>query len=159
MIHKTIEQHLELALEHLPNAFARLAFLAAVRDSYTGRYLHEGWALAASREEIHENLRRAHLEIFEFVCSMPLPELCAELSRYFHSLSVPSSETIRVWSEVESYRDLMPQGPCVEEREFFIAQISIALRVLITAPDWAQREVTSWRFLQPDQQFRHHLGN
>jgi hypothetical protein len=159
VIHKTVEQHLEVALEHLPTSFAKLAFLAAVRDPYTGRYLHEGWALAGSREEIHETLRRAHEEVFELVCSMPMPQLCAELSRYFSELALPFEESVGVWSEAESYRDMMPQGICAEEREFFVLQMRRALAVLITAPDWAQREVTSWRFLQPDQQFRRHLEN
>ena len=159
MIHRTIEQHLEVALDHLPSSFAKLAFLAAVRDPYTGRYLHEGWTLAGSRDEIHETLRRAHQEMFEFVCSMPMPELCAELNRYFRGLSSPFEQTVQVWTEVESYRDMMPQGLCVEEREFFVSQMRIAMKVLITAPDWAQREVTSWRFLQPDQRFRRHLEN
>jgi hypothetical protein len=159
MIHKTIEQHLELALDHLPTSFARLAFLAAVRDPYTGRYLHEGWTLIGSREKIHQILRSVHAEIFELVCSMPIPELCAELNGYFRGLSVPFEESVRVWSESESYRDMLPQGICADEREFFISQMRTALRILLTAPDWAQREVTSWRFLQPGQQFRRHLEN
>jgi len=159
MIHKTLEEHLERALDHLPSSFAKLAFLTAVRDPYTGRYLHEGWSQLGSREEIHETLRSAHEEIFEVVCSMPMPQLCAELSSYFRGLSVPFEESLRVWGEVESYREMMPQGLCAEEREFFVSQMRLALQVLITAPDWAQREVTSWRFLRPDQQFRRHLEN
>jgi hypothetical protein len=159
MVNKTVDQHLEATLDHLPSAFAKLAFLAAVRDPYTGKYLHEGWTSSGSPEAIHETLRRAHLEVFEFVCSMPIPQLCADLNSYLCGLSVPFEQTVRVWREVESYRDMMPQGICAEEREFFVHQLQMALRVLLTAPDWAQREVTSWRFLQPDQQFRRHLEN
>ena len=159
MIQKSVEQHLERALDHLPTSFAKLAFLAAVRDPYTGRYLHEGWTLAGSREEIHETLGRAHEEVFQLVCSLPMPELCAELSSYLRGLSVPFAESVRVWGECESYRDMMPNGICSAEREFFASQLRIALRILIIAPHWAQREVTSWRFLQPGQQFRRHLEN
>lgn len=159
MIRKTIEQHLEAALDQLPTSFAKLAFLAAVRDPYTGRYLHEGWTSLASQEEIHKTLRRAHEEIFDLVCSMPMPELCAELNSYFSAASVPFGESVRVWSELESYRKMMPLGVCAEEREFFLSQMRLAMNVLITAPDWARREVTSWQFLQPDQQFRRHLEN
>jgi hypothetical protein len=159
MVHKTLEQHLDLAFEHLPTSFAKLAFLAAVRDSYTGRYIHEGWVSAGSSEQIHETLRDAHCEVFQFVCSMPISQLCAELGSYLRRLSVSFQESVRLWSEMEPYRDMMPAGICAEEREFFLSQMRMALEALITAPDWAQREITSWRFLRPDQQFRRHLEN
>ena len=156
---RSLPKQLELSLEHLPTAFSKLVFLTAVRDPYTGRYLHEGWTSVGSLEEIHSLLRGSHHEVFEFVCSMPIPRLCGELDDYLRSLSTPWDETIRVWNELETYRQMIPEGICLEEREFFTSQMHVALDVLATAPDWARRELSSWRFLPPDQQLRRHLEN
>jgi hypothetical protein len=156
---RTLGENLTLSFDHLPTAFAKLAFLSTVRDPYTGRYLHEGWASMGSSEEIHRLLRDTHREVFEFVCSMPIPRLCGELHNYLRSLSTPWEETIRVWNELETYREMIPQGICFEEREFFTSQMHVALDILAKAPDWAQRELSSWRFLPPAQQLRRHLEN
>ncbi len=157
---KTLKQHLELIFEHLATAFAKLAFLTAVRDSYTGKYLHEGWSSMGSSEEIHELLRSTHDEVFEDVSGLPIAQLCAELERYFHSLATPLQPTARLWNELESYREMVPEGICPEGRELFVSQMRAALAILISAPDWPPRpELVSWRLRQPDQQFPHHLEN
>jgi hypothetical protein len=84
---------------------------------------------------------------------------CAEVDGYLRSLPSSWEETLRVWRELESYREMIPQGICVEEREFFVSQMHVALDVLSTAPDWPRRELSSWRFLPPAQQLRRHLEN
>ena len=159
MIPKTLEEHLELTFAHLSTPFAKLAFLAVVRDPYTGKYVHEGWTSISSPEQIHEVLRAAHREVFEFLCSLSMTQVCGELADYLHTPGSPLMATVRVWSELEVFRDLVPQGICVEERDFFVSQMQIALEVLAIAPNWAPMELASWRFLPPDQRFRHHLGN
>jgi hypothetical protein len=156
---RSLSEQLEISLERLPIAFAKLAFLTSVRDPYTGEYLHEGWASMGAPEEIHRILRNAHHEVFEFVCSMPIAQLCAEVDGYLRSLPANREQTLRVWRELESYREMVPQGVCAEEREFFVSQMQGAVEVLTTAPDWARRELASWRFLPPDQRFQRHLEN
>jgi hypothetical protein len=133
--------------------------LATVRNPYTGKYLHEGWSLFGSSEEIHSLLRDTHHEVFEFVCSMPIARLCGELGAYLRSLSAPWQDTIRLWNELEGCREMIPQGACIEEREFFTSQMQVALQVLAQAPDWARWELSSWQFLPPAQQLRRHLEN
>jgi len=159
VIPKTLEEHLELTFAQLSTPFAKLAFLAAVRDPYTGKYAHEGWASISSPETIHEALRAAHLEVFEFLCSMSITQFCAELAGYLRMAGAPLITAVRAWIELEVFREMVPQGICVEERAFFVSQVQIALEVLAIAPNWAPRELASWRFLPPDQRFRHHLGN
>ena len=157
---KSLKQHLELAFEHLATAFAKLAFLTAVRDSYTGKYLHEGWSSMGSSEEIHELLRSTHHEVFECVSGLPITQLCDQLERYLHSLVTQLQHTARLWSELESYREMIPEGICGEGRELFASQMRAAVAVLISAPDWPpMRELISSRLLRPDQQFQHHLEN
>ncbi len=160
MTPRALEEHLNLSLKHLPGAFAKLAFLTAVRDPYTGKYLHEGWTSLASFEEIHEMLRSTHNGVFEFVSGLAMPELCAELKSYFDSLPAPFRQTAQLWSELESYREMIPEGTCIEGREFFVSQMRAAVAILISLPDWHPiQERGAWRHRQPDQQFLPHLEN
>lgn len=156
---RSVEDHLELAFEHLPSAFAKLSFLTTVRDPYTGRYLHEGWTLADSPEEIHKLLRSTHNELFEFVCGLSIGQLCSQLDGYLRTLPVPCERAISLWNELESYREMIPEGTCVAERDFFASQMQIALDVLANAPEWVRRDQSSWRFQPPLQQFPRHLEN
>jgi hypothetical protein len=159
MLRKTLEQQLEESFRYLPNPFAKLAFLTTVRDPYTGRYMHEGWCTVGAVDEIHETLRRAHRNVFEYICTLPLLELCGHMTSYFRTLAAPSADTMRLWRELECYREMMPQGSCVAEREFFVSQMRTALNAVITAPEWIQKRLAASRFLPPDQQFRRHLDN
>jgi len=49
MREKPISRYLQNVLDALPSAFAQLVFLSSLRDPYTGRYLHEGWASVFER--------------------------------------------------------------------------------------------------------------
>jgi len=110
MILKSVEDQLELTFTYLPTCFSRLAFLASVRDSYTGRYLHEGWAMQSSAEQVHEILRRKHKDVFNLVLNMPLVTVCGELKGYLESLANAQQRTMTLWLELESYRDMLPEG-------------------------------------------------
>ena len=136
MLGRTLEDELALTLNALPTAFSKLSFLTMVRDPYTGRYLHEGWTLWSSRDEIHQLLRETHEEVFDNVLDLTLPLLCGELRNYLDSLSEPRERIAKFWLEFESYREMVPQGVCVQVREFFVSQVRTSLNVLLTVPDW-----------------------
>lgn len=160
MITGTLEQQLRLAFKHLPSVFARLAFLTALRDPYTGKYMHEGWASIESSEEIHDMLRSTHCELFDVVSGRSIPQLCAELEKYFESLSAQPHQTYKLWKQLEPYREMVPEGTCDEAKEFFVSQMRAAVAVLIIAPDWVPlREPAASRFLRPDPRPPHHLEN
>jgi len=136
MLVRTIEDELALTLNALPTAFSKLSFLTTVRDPHTGRYLHEGWLPWSSRDEIHELLRKAHEEVFENVLNLTMPLLCGELRSYLDSISELRERAARFWLELESYREMIPQGVCVQAHDFFRSQMRLSLKVLLTAPDW-----------------------
>ena len=136
MILKSVEDEVELTFTYLPTCFSRLAFLASVRDSYTGRYLHEGWAMQSSAEQVHEILRRKHKDVFNLVLNMPLVTVCGELKGYLESLANAQQRTMTLWLELESYRDMLPEGISRVSRAFFLSQIKMALKVLLTIPQW-----------------------
>lgn len=135
MLLKSVEDQLELTFTYLPTCFSRLAFLASVRDPYTGRYLHEGWAMQSSAEQVHEILRRTHKDVFNLVLKMPLRKFCGELKGYLESLANTQQRTMTLWLELESYRDMIPEGMSRVSRAFFLSQIKMALKVLLTIPE------------------------
>jgi len=137
MILKSVEGQLELTFTYLPTSFSRLAFLASVRDSYTGRYLHEGWAMQSSAEQVHEILQRTHKDVFNLVLKMPLVTICGELKGYLECLANTQQRTMTLWLELESYRDMLPEGMSRVSRAFFLSQIKMALKVLLTIPEWS----------------------
>lgn len=137
MIAKGVEHQLELTFTYLPTGLSRLAFLASVRDSYTGRYLHEGWAMQSSAEEVHKILRRTHKDVFNLVLKMPLTSFSRDLKGYLESLAGTQEQTISLWLELESYRDMIPEGVSQASRTFFLSQIRVALKVLLRIPDWS----------------------
>lgn len=160
MTPRTLEEQLKLTWKHLPSVSAKLAFLTAVRDPYSGKYIHEGWTHFGSSEEIHEMLRSTHRALFEMLCALSISALCAELNMYFTTLSSPQKETVRLWRELEPFREMVPEGISVEERDFFVSQMRAAMAVLVIAPDWSLlREPASLQFRQPDQLFQPHRGS
>lgn len=143
MFLKSVEDQLELAFTYLPTCFSRLAFLASVRDPYTGRYLHEGWAVQSSVEHVHEILRQTHKDVFNLVLNMPLTRFCGELKGYLESLAGKQERTISLWLELQSYRDMIPEGVSHSSRAFFLSQIKVALKVLLRTPEWSPIQAQS----------------
>jgi len=143
MIPTSVEDQLELAFTYLPTCFSRLAFLASVRDPYTGRYLHEGWAMQSSAEQVHEILRRTHKDVFNLVLKMPLRKFCGELKGYLESFADTQQRAMTLWLELETHRDMIPEGISPVSRAFFLSQVKIALKVLLTIPEWTLIQVQS----------------
>jgi hypothetical protein len=130
-----LARQLDYSLESLPTPFARLVFLASLRDPYTGQYLHEGWGSVATVTDIHQALEKAHREIFSAVVAMPLADVCKELGRHFAALRQPQAEVVKLWLEIEPYREMIPQGCSAVERSLFVAQIRLALEALQRLPE------------------------
>lgn len=124
-------------MSSLPSAVARLVYLASIRDSYTGRYQHDGWFTLATPEEVHWVVRRIHRETFESVMQLELELLCEELKGHFESIGGAVKEVAGSWLEFEPYREMMPTACPAVDRCFFISQMRTALKVLVCSPDLA----------------------
>jgi hypothetical protein len=60
-----------------------------------------------------------------------------ELKGYLESLAQARQRTIALWLELETYRDMIPEGVSPVSRAFFLSQIKMALKVLLTIPEWS----------------------
>ena len=145
--------YLSHALAAVPNPFERLVYFSALRDSQTGRYLHEGWQTCSSPEEVHVTLHEAHRNAFEWVLSFPLVAISQELRRHLESIGWSGERhAVQYWLENEPFRELIPDGCSAIARKFFISQLRFALEILARAPHWRPlQEQASWPHSRPGQ--------
>jgi hypothetical protein len=135
-----ISRYLYRVFDSLPSPFAQLAFLASLRDPYTGHYLHEGWASICSPAEVNVALRTTHQDVFECVANLSLVGLSRELRKHFKSLGEAERRAATLWLETEPYYEMIPEGCSSLSRKFFISQVRFALELLIHAPSWEYLE-------------------
>ena len=148
-----LDLYMNRALDSLEGPLPRLVFLTSLRDPYTGRYLHEGWATVFPPDVVHRALRDTHCSVFESVVSMMLPVLCNELRKHFHSLGEEEPKVARLWLDTEPYHEMIPEGCDTLPRRLFISQVRAALEVLACCPDWEFLEKPiALPLLQPDLQ-------
>jgi len=133
----SLSRYLSDALTCLATPFAQLAFLTSVRDHYTGRYMHEGWASFSSPSEVHDLLRNTHLRVFDGVLRLSLVAFCKELRKHFQALEQEERRVVHLWLEIEPYYEMIPQGCSLLSRKMFISQFRLALEILAQAPEWA----------------------
>jgi len=138
--YQALMRHVTRALSSLPSSLARLVYLASLRDSYSGSYLHEGWITIATPEEVNGALLRLHLKTFNDLLDCSLGELCGELRDHFESLGSSGCKAVELWLELEPYREMLPGGCSPLQRSLFISQVKAALRVLACSPDLAVLE-------------------
>src|SRR5215467_6786542 len=135
-----ISRYLNNALGALPSPFAQLVFLASLRDPYTGRYFHEGWASVSSPGDVNSALRETHRAVFDSVTAMSLMPLTRELRKHFQCLGETELRVAKLWLQTEPYHEMIPEGCPLIARKFFISQLRLALEVLSQAPNWAYLE-------------------
>ena len=153
-----VSRYLLDAMSALPTPFARLVFLASMRDHYTGKYLHDGWIRVSSPEEVNSALGKMHRHVFEVVAVLPLLDLCKEIRKHFESLGEAEPRTANFWLETEPYYEMIPARYPPLARKLFISQVRLALEILVRAPKWGCLETeTSTSSLPPPPDPAHPL--
>jgi hypothetical protein len=96
-------------LEPLKSTYARLAYLAVLKDPATGKYAHEKLAAVYGEERVSEALAKCHEEVFERLLEMPLAQQEEDLRTYISLLptgkewnDVQCVETTRAWVPAEA---------------------------------------------------------
>ena len=71
---RVIQDFTSTTLAAIPSAFARLTYLASLRDLSSGRYGHAGLTAVYPSEAVQQALEQCHEEIFERILESPLEE-------------------------------------------------------------------------------------
>jgi hypothetical protein len=110
--------------------FARLIYLASMRDYNSAIYHHEGLAARYGQEQARDALQASHRDIFCRLVSLPLEGLVTELEAYVRASHEAPEGFIHAWQELEPYRVAVPMEADSTMVQLFLSNIRLALEVL-----------------------------
>ncbi|MGE5488006.1 MAG: hypothetical protein ACM3ZB_09340 [bacterium] len=117
-------------LSQVPTLFGRLAYLASLRDSNTGRYEHFGLSQAFGEIEADRVLRESHEQTFsEWLCQ-PLEMQQADLDQYLSELKGERAAVLATWMRLAPYRNLPPSSARDVEKRLFLADLETLLAIM-----------------------------
>ena len=117
-------------LSRIPSVFGRLVYLAATRSSTSDAYEHDVLTLLHGEGPSHRALRRSHAQTFsEWLC-LNLREQKADLDLYLSGWSDRSHSAILDWVRLETHLSLLPSSATKAERELYLSDFHLLLKVL-----------------------------
>lgn len=117
-------------LSKIQGNFARLIYLASMRDYNSARYYHSGLADRYSLPFAEKALEQAHRHVFAAVSTCPLADLTKELELYMRSTRENPQDFFRAWQTVEPFRVVVPLGTHPTSVALFVSNVKFALGVL-----------------------------
>jgi len=117
-------------LAGIPGEFARLTYIASLRDLSSGRYEHAGLAALYPDEAMQQALRLCHEQIFERVLETPLERQEADLKACLERMPGGLPEVLNHWRRMEAYRVLMPEQAPGYLKELFCSNLRALLEIL-----------------------------
>lgn len=117
-------------LSKIHGDFARLIYLASMRDYNTGEYHHDGLARMFTEEIAGRAIASCHSEVFRRLVLRPLKELVEQLELYASSNGSTSSELVRTWERLQPYRVTVPLECSPLAARLFVSNVRAALAVL-----------------------------
>jgi hypothetical protein len=116
--------------------FARLVYIASLRDYNTGRYHHYGLESRYAADIVNKGLHECHVRVFEDLVTLPLKDQTEDLLNFFESLKEDKARLVEVWRRLRSYQILPPENCDPLARELFDKNIEIMLRILRETDLW-----------------------
>jgi hypothetical protein len=117
-------------LAGIPTHPGRLAYLASLRDTNTGRYEHFGLAQKMGAEESDRLLRDSHMEVFRQWLDFGLERQYRELGDYLADLEGDKREIVFNWLSLGPYAAWIPADSRDVERKLFYADIASLLELV-----------------------------
>jgi hypothetical protein len=128
-IHRQILYDLAIHyLEPLCGNFARLAYLASLKNPTTKIYAHDRLAAVYGPEPVGESLAECHEELFERLLEMPLAEQEQDLRQFVATLPEGAQESIRRCQG--RMEDWIPLGAPNYLKELFRSNLTALLGLL-----------------------------
>jgi hypothetical protein len=116
-------------LEPLPEVFSRLAYVAGLRQTPTGKYTHDRLATVYAQAQIDEVLAKCHEELFERLLEMPLSAQEKGLRKYLSSLPGAFEENVRRYKKV-AVEWIPPDAPSYL-KELFASNLNVLTEILL----------------------------
>lgn len=127
---RVIQDFTSTTLAMIPSAFARLAYMASLRDLSTGRYEHAGLVAVYQREAVQQALEQCHEEIFERLLESTLEEQERDLRAYLENIELGIEIAVSHWRKLQAYRTLLPVEAPDYLKELFCSNIRVLLEMI-----------------------------
>lgn len=115
-------------LEPLGGSFARLAYLASLKDVTTHEYAHDRLAAAYGAGPVSETLAKCHEELFERLLEMPLSQQEEDLRQFIGALPEGGQEGVRVCQQ--RMEEWIPAGAPAYLMELFRSNVVALLEII-----------------------------
>jgi|SRR5919108_47080 hypothetical protein len=133
----------ERNLSKMRGDFARLVYLASMRNYNTGEYHHDGLACVFSESVAERAIAVCHRDVFRKVVLCSLRELVEQLEVYASSNTPGCYELVRIWEKLQPYRAIVPLECSALTARFFVSNVRTALAILQSRQLRAHREPRS----------------
>ena len=117
-------------LVHIHGDFARLVYLASMRDYNTGEYYHDGLAWQFGEKIAQDALASCHWSVFRRLVLSSFGELVDQLETYASSTHLSRADFVRSWSCLHLYRVVIPRESTAITSHFFSSNLRAALAIL-----------------------------
>jgi hypothetical protein len=117
-------------LAGIPGLFARLTYLASLRDLSSGRYEHAGLAALYPDEALQQALQLCHEEIFQRILETPLSAQEEDLRNCLEAMRGGDGVAVAHWRRMEAYRVLLPEQSPDYLKELFCSNLRALLEIL-----------------------------
>lgn len=118
------------SLAAMPGPFARLIYVASLRDLSSGRYEHQGLAALYPEEAVQQALELCHEQIFERILEMPLEKQLEDLRNCLAAMEGGLSAAVSHWRQLEPYRVFWPESAPGYLRDLFLSNLRALLEIL-----------------------------
>jgi hypothetical protein len=116
-------------LQPLPCHFARLAYLASLRNPNTGTYAHHKLELLYANSSVHQVLEKCHEEIFERLLELPLSQQLEDLRIYLKPIPGDPQENIHTCARRKSH--WLPDGSAAYLQKLFSSNLHALCHLLL----------------------------
>jgi hypothetical protein len=127
---RVIQDFTVTTLAGIPGLFARLSYLASLRDLSSGRYEHAGLLALYPDAAIQQALQLCHEQIFERILESPLSGQQEDLRACLAGMEGGLSGAVSHWRRIESYRVLVPEAVPDYLKELFYSNLRALLQIL-----------------------------
>lgn len=127
---RVIQDFTSTTLAVIPSAFARLTYMASLRDLSSGRYQHAGLTAVYQPEAVQQALEQCHEEIFERILETPLENQASDLRAYLEAMEPGLCVTVSHWRKLDVHRTLLPVNAPEYLKELFCSNIRALLEML-----------------------------
>jgi hypothetical protein len=127
---RVIQDFTLTTLAGVPGLFARLAYLASLRDLSSGRYEHAGLTALYPDAAVQESLQLCHEQIFERILEAPLSVQQEDLRACLAGMEGGLYSAVSHWRRNEAYRLLQPEAAPDYLKDLFCSNLRVLLEIL-----------------------------